>query len=73
MEEKGSLVGIVCLDGKAHIETTVETAEEIEENIYRGVITGALYNKEGQILTRSTPLFTTVDAEELLRRDKKCT
>lgn len=67
MNEKGSLIGAVCSNGKAHIETTAETAEEVKENVYRGVITGVLYNKKGQILTRSTPLFTTADAEGIIK------
>ena len=58
------------LVGREHIETTIERATEIKEGIYKGVITGSLYDSRGQILTKSTPLFTTVDAEESLRRDK---
>ena len=58
---------------KSEIETTIEKATEVKKGIYRGVITGSLYDSRGQILTKSTPLFTTADAGGILRRDKKCT
>ena len=52
----------IGLVGREHIETTIERATEVKEGIYRGVITGSLYDSRGRILTKSTPLFTTADA-----------
>ncbi len=43
------------------IQTNAEEAIKVRDGIYKGIVTGTLYDRNGTVLTKTTKLLTTAD------------